>query len=141
MMQGVMLDITSRKRAEDELELRYAVQKGLAEAASLNEGLHGVLRTVAARFGWKLGAFWTVDEHEEQLKLTDIWHAEDIAGRRFESASRALRFRRDEGLPGTGVGPRRAGLDRGHADRVRTSRAARPLEACGLRGAVACPAW
>ena len=43
MLQGVMLDITSRKRAEDELELRYVVQKKLAEAASLNEGLHGVL--------------------------------------------------------------------------------------------------
>ena len=65
MLQGVMLDITSRKRAEDELELRYAVQKRLAEAASLNEGLHGVLRTVAARFGWKVAAFWTVDERED----------------------------------------------------------------------------
>ena len=100
MLQGVMLDITSRKRAEDELELRYAVQKRLAEAASLNEGLHGVLKTVAARFGWKVGAFWTVDEHEDKLKLTDMWHAEDIDGDRFEHMSRAIRLSRDEGLPG-----------------------------------------
>ena len=100
-MQGVMLDITSRKRAEDELELRYAVQKGLAEAASLNEGLHGVLRTVAARFGWKVGAFWTVDEHEEELRLTDMWHAEDIDGRRASRAPAAgCGFAAGEGLPG-----------------------------------------
>ena len=81
MLHGVMLDITSRKRAEDELELRYAVQKRLAEAASLNEGLHGVLRTVAARFGWDVGAFWTVDDREDVLRLTDMWIADGIDGR------------------------------------------------------------
>ncbi len=100
MLQGVMLDITSRKRAEDELELRYAVQKKLAEAASLNEGLHGVLKAVAAPFGWKMAGFWTVDEHENTLRLTDIWYAEDIDGRAFETVSRSIRFSRGEGLPG-----------------------------------------
>ena len=138
MMQGVMLDITSRKRAEDELELRYAVQKGLADAASLNEGLHGVLRTVAVRFGWKLGTFWTLDERAEELKLSDIWHADDIPGHHFEDASRALRIRRDEGLPG------RAWAEREPVwvtDTLTESNVARleALEACGLRSAVACP--
>jgi PAS domain S-box-containing protein len=99
-MQGVMLDITSRKRAEDELELSYAVQKRLAEAASLNEGLHGVLRTIAARFGWQLGAFWAVDEHADLVRLTDMWFSDEIHGEVFEETSRAMRFGRGEGLPG-----------------------------------------
>jgi PAS domain S-box-containing protein len=138
VLQGVMLDITSRKRAEDELELRYAVQKGLAEAASLNEGLHGVLRTVAARFGWKLGAFWTLDERGQRLKLSDFWHADDMPVEPFEQASRALRLARDEGLPGRAWA-------RGELIWVEDSRGApnvmrrTAVDACGLRGAVACP--
>jgi PAS domain S-box-containing protein len=138
MLQGVMLDITSRKRAEDELELRYAVQKGLAEAASLNEGLHGVLQTVAARFGWTLGAFWTLDAQQQELRLSDFWHADDIECADFESVSRALRFCRNEGLPGRAWG-------RGepvwiadiHAEAQVTRRTA--IESCGLHAAVACP--
>ena len=138
MMQGVMLDITSRKRAEDELELRYAVQKGLAEAASLNEGLHGVLRTVAARFGWKLGAFWIVDEGEQRLRLSDIWHADDIAGDAFEDASRALHIGRGEALPGRAWA---AGESIWIEDTQAEGHVVRRevIEACGLRAAVACP--
>ena len=139
VLQGVMLDITSRKRAEDELELRYAVQKRLAEAASLNEGLHGVLRTVAARFGWVVGAFWTVDEHGENLKLTDMWHADDLDGEAFESASRALRLSRDEGLPGRAWGRGEpVWVEDASIDPNFPRKAA--AQAVGLRGAVACPA-
>jgi PAS domain S-box-containing protein len=138
MLQGVMLDITSRKRAEDELELRYAVQKGLAEAASLNEGLHGVLRTVAARFGWKLGAFWALDAGRQELRLSDFWHEEDLECAAFEGTSRTFRFRRDEGLPGTawGRGEPVWIADIGSYPQV-TRRPA--IEACGLHAAVACP--
>ncbi len=139
VLQGVMLDITSRKRAEDELELRYAVQTKLAEAASLNEGLHGVLKTVAAPFGWKVAAFWTVDEHENELRLTDMWHAEDIDGDLFESASRAVRLSRDEGLPGRAWG---RGEPVWVTDVLTESNFPRRLaaEACGLRSAIAYPA-
>jgi PAS domain S-box-containing protein len=138
MMQGVMLDITSRKRAEDELELRYAVQKGLAEAASLDDGLHRVLRTVAVRFGWKLGAFWVLDEREEQLRLTDFWHADDIAGDPFENASRALRFGRDEGLPGQAWAQGEPIWIEDISTEPQIMRRA-AVEAGGLRAAVACP--
>jgi PAS domain S-box-containing protein len=139
VLQGVMLDITSRKRAEDELELRYAVQKRLAEAASLNEGLHGVLRTVAERFGWKVAGFWTVDEREQKLKLADMWHAEDIDGHAFENASRKLRLARTEGPPGRAWG---SGEPVWVEDVLSESNFSRRLaaEAVGLRGAVACPA-
>jgi PAS domain S-box-containing protein len=139
MLQGVMLDITSRKRAEDELELRYAVQTKLAEAASLNEGLHGVLKTLAAPFGWKVAAFWTVDEHETELRLTDMWYAEDVDGEAFESASRGLRFSRDEGLPGRAWASGEAVWVRDVLTDANFPRAA-AAAACGLRGAIAYPA-
>ena len=134
-MQGVMLDITSRKRAEDELELRYVVQTRLAEAASLNEGLEGVLKTVAARFNWELGAFWVVDDHDDALRLTDMWHAEGVDGEPLERASRALRLGRGEGLPGQAWS---SGEPIWVEDVLKYDRFVRveAAEACGLRGAV-----
>ncbi len=136
VMQGVMLDITSRKRAEDELELRYVVQTRLAEAASLNEGLEGVLKTVAARFNWELGAFWVLDDHDDALRLTDMWHAEGVDGESFERSSRALRLGQGEGLPGqawSSADPIWV-EDVLKYDKFKRVEAA---EACGLRGAVA----
>ena len=56
------------------------VQKKLAEAASLAEGVQGVLAAVGARFGWDVGAFWAVDSHDGALRLSTMWHA-DPAGR------------------------------------------------------------
>ena len=138
VMQGVMLDITSRKRAEDELELRYAVQKRLAEAASLNEGLHGVLKTVAARFGWQLGAFWTIDEHADVVRLTDMWFSDEVHGEAFEQASREARFARNEGLPGRAWAEQEpVWIEDVVSDRNFPRAAA--AEACWLHGAVGFP--
>ncbi|MGH2979211.1 MAG: PAS domain-containing protein [Solirubrobacterales bacterium] len=100
LLAGVMLDVTSQRRAQDELELGYVVQKKLAEAASLNEGVHGVLAAVGARFGWAVGGFWAVDSHDGGLRLSDVWHSDPAAGAAFERASREVRFREGEGLPG-----------------------------------------
>ena len=80
-----MLDVTSQRRAQDELELGYVVQKKLAEAASLREGVHGVLAAVGARFGWDVGAFWAVDSHDGALRLDDMWHADPAAGPRLRA--------------------------------------------------------
>jgi PAS domain S-box-containing protein len=139
MLQGVMLDITSRKRAENELELRYAVQRKLAEAASLNEGLHDALKTAAEPFGWKVAAFWTVDDHENALRLTDMWCADDISGDAFKSASRGLRLAREEGLPGRAWA---SGEPVWISDVLTESNFPRKeaAEACGLRAAIAYPA-
>jgi len=104
LLAGVMLDVTTQRRAQDELELGYVVQKKLAEAASLNEGVHGVLAAVAARFGWDVGEFWAADRHDGALRLIDMWHADQDAGADFERAGRALRLREGEGLPGRVLG-------------------------------------
>jgi len=100
LLAGVMLDVTTQRRAQDELELGYVVQRKLAEAASLSEGLRGVLAALGARFGWDACAFWAVDDRECAMRLAEIWHAHPPATEAFERASRALRFREGEGLPG-----------------------------------------
>jgi PAS domain S-box-containing protein len=100
LLAGVMLDVTPQRRAQDELELGYVVQKKLAEAASLREGMQGVLAAVGARFSWDVGAFWAVDSHDGLLRLMDMWHADPGGAPGFERASRELRFGEGEGLPG-----------------------------------------
>jgi PAS domain S-box-containing protein len=96
----VMLDVTSQRRAQDELELGYVVQKKLAEASSLQEGTYGVVAAVAARFGWDVGAFWSLDTHEGALRLNAMWYADPAVGESFERVSREMRLREGEGLPG-----------------------------------------
>jgi two-component system sensor histidine kinase/response regulator len=104
LMAGMMLDITSQRSAQDELELGYVVQKKLAEATSLTEGVRGVLGAVGARFNWDMAAFWAVDTHDRALRLSDVWHVDPAAGAAFERASRDRRFREGEGLPGRVLG-------------------------------------
>ena len=100
LLAGVMLDVTTHRRAQDELELGYVVQRKLAEAASLNEGLRGVLGALGARFGWDACAFWAIDGRECALRLGEMWHAAPSATEAIERTSRSLRFREGEGLPG-----------------------------------------
>ena len=100
LLAGVMLDVTSQRRAQDELELGYVVQKKLAEASSLHEGIRGVLSAVGARFGWDAGVFWTVDTHDGALRLSDMWHSDPGDDGELARASRGFRFHEGEGLPG-----------------------------------------
>ena len=100
LLAGVMLDVTTQRRAQDELELGYVVQKKLAEAPSLREGMQGVLAAVGARFSWDVGAFWAVDGHDGALRLMDMWHADPDGHPAFERASREVRLAEGEGLPG-----------------------------------------
>jgi two-component system, sensor histidine kinase and response regulator len=100
LMAGVMLDVTAQRRAQDELEMGYVVQKRLAESASLSEGVTGVLAALGARFRWDSCAFWTVDPRDGALRRRETWHADPETFARFAETSRGLRFSKDEGLPG-----------------------------------------
>jgi PAS domain S-box-containing protein len=100
LLAGVMLDVTTHRRAQDELELGYVVQRKLAEATSLSDGLRGMLGALGARFGWDACAFWAVDGREGALRLGEMWHAYPPVTEALERASRGLRFPEGEGLPG-----------------------------------------
>ena len=100
LLAGVMLDVTTQRRAQDELELGYVVQKKLAEASSLHEGIRGVLAAVGARFAWDAGGFWTVDTHDGALRLSHMWHSDPADDGKFARASQGYRFHEGEGLPG-----------------------------------------
>ncbi|QIN81618.1 PAS domain S-box protein [Rubrobacter tropicus] len=113
--QGVQIDVTDRKRAEEALrESEEAARRGEAlvrllgqvataanEASSVEDAMRIALNGVCAFTGWPLGHIHLRDGNHAQLVPTDLWHDDD-PGRfeAFHGATRATRFEAGIGLPG-----------------------------------------
>jgi PAS domain S-box-containing protein len=98
---GLISDITERKRAEQLLMMQYVVTRQLAEADTLPEALVRILRAVCETFAYEWGAVWTLDAKAKVLRWGGIWHeskAMELAPFRRESA--ALNFAPGVDLPG-----------------------------------------
>ena len=98
---GMVEDITARKRAERVRALEHEVTRSLAESATTSEALRAVLRTVCEAEGWQCGRYFAVDEEAGVLRFAEAWGVADGAVEEFIASSRALVFRRGEGLSGT----------------------------------------
>jgi PAS domain S-box-containing protein len=97
---AVARDITERKRAERRTNAGYAVTRVLAEAESLGAATPQILSSIAEILDWEVGAVWQLDENEERLRCMQVWHAPNTQFPKFETATRKLKARRGEGLPG-----------------------------------------
>ncbi len=100
LFTAYLRDISEQKRAEQHRTLRLAVTQVLSEAASVEQGATGVLRSVCEHLGWDLGFFWALGEHRDCLHCRAGWHRPQFALRDFETASCSRTFARGEGLPG-----------------------------------------
>ena len=101
------IDVTERKRAEDERELvernlssQYAVTKVLAEATTLEEATGRLLQGVGEVGNWSVGALWTVDEAGKALRCLNVWRAADANLEEFAAITREMTFAPSVGLPG-----------------------------------------
>ncbi|MGQ0569913.1 MAG: PAS domain S-box protein [Armatimonadota bacterium] len=97
---GYALDITARKRAEQDLAVQYAVSRVLAESTSLDEAAPELLQTTAQGLGWDIGALWTVDGRANVLRCHALWKATGIRATEFEAITRKTAFPPGVGLPG-----------------------------------------
>jgi PAS domain S-box-containing protein len=95
-----LADVTGRKRAERELELRNAVAQVLARSSTLPDAAAGLLQAVCRLQDWVLGAVWEAPEGEGTLSLVSGWHRPGTAVMDFVELTRQSRFERGEGLPG-----------------------------------------
>ncbi len=93
-------DITERTRAEQYRAARLAFTQVLSQATSVEESTSGALAAVCKNLGWDYGAFWIQAPDGQSLRLLESWHRPDVPIKAFEAVSRALTFRRGEGLPG-----------------------------------------
>ncbi len=100
---GLVSDITERKRAEQFLAVQYAVVRELGQASSHDEALGRILEAICLSFRcflWDLALFWTVDAPGHVLRCSQTWHAPTAHVEEFEVVSRRMALAPGISLPG-----------------------------------------
>ena len=100
---GLVSDITERKRAEQFLAVQYAVTRELGEASSLDEALTRILENLCTTFQcflWDMAAFWSVDPKANLLRCGHTWHSASAPAEAFAAASRQFTLAPGISLPG-----------------------------------------
>lgn len=97
---GIVRDITTRKRAEQRLAAEHAVARVVAEAATLQEGIASIVKTLCGIFGWDIGDLFVLDKKSKTLKCLEFWATSDARVPNFEALTRQLSFGPGQGLPG-----------------------------------------
>jgi len=100
---GVVSDITERKRAEQLLSLQYAVMRDLSQASTLHEAMTRILQTLCQTFGcfpWNLAVFWGVDPQGNALTCHETWSSRSHGWEKFETAIGNSSIKLGQGLPG-----------------------------------------
>src|SRR5581483_3449345 len=85
--------ITDRKRAEDRLRAQYAITHVLAESASIEEAVPGILRSICECLNWDYGEMWAFDPRQRQLILETWFSHSEAFFQEFASASLGCTFR------------------------------------------------
>ena len=115
-VDGVLLDVSERKAAEERLErqtellwLLQRVAVAANEAREPEEAFQVAADEVCASTGWPLGHVLTRPEGTDELVSTGIWHADDPdATAAFQEVTEALVFTPGVGLPGRVLASRHA---------------------------------
>ena len=97
---GISSDITERKEAELRLGIQYDVSRIFVEAASLNEAIAHVLKTIGEHLRWQVGILWRHDDQDNTLAFMEYWQQPDATCNEFIVLSREIKYSRGIGLPG-----------------------------------------
>lgn len=95
------MDITARKRVQEEADLLHSITRGIAEAEDEDGALRLFLRHVCDVSGWALGQVWVPDPGQGQLRCHRAWHAAVSGLEEFRRVSEDQLFSPGEGLPGS----------------------------------------
>jgi PAS domain S-box-containing protein len=97
---GLISDITERKRAESLLAAQYGVTRALAESATLLEAMGRILQGLCHSLGWDAGGFWSLDTAQTALRCSEIHFAGTTHAEAFLAAARDTLLPPGTGLPG-----------------------------------------
>jgi PAS domain S-box-containing protein/AhpD family alkylhydroperoxidase len=94
--------VGDRKLRERYVQIVHHATRVLARSGTIEETLPAVLRVIGEGMDWAVGAAWmpTLQRSTAHLRCTAFWHANELVGASFETASRQLRLGAGEGLPG-----------------------------------------
>jgi PAS domain S-box-containing protein len=93
-------DIRASKRAEQRLKMQHGVTRALAESATLNDAAGKILQSICGNLEWEVGTMWYVDQHQQVLRCSEVWHMPSVEIPEFELSCRHLTLGRGIGLPG-----------------------------------------
>ncbi|MBI5910567.1 MAG: PAS domain S-box protein [Betaproteobacteria bacterium] len=96
----IFRDITERKRAEQLLELEYAVARCLDGADNTAEALRAVIRAICQTQDWECGRFLRVDDAAGVLRLVEYWSVADGAIQGLLAASQGITYGPGVGMSG-----------------------------------------
>jgi diguanylate cyclase (GGDEF)-like protein/PAS domain S-box-containing protein len=98
--RGVGRDTTERRREERLVTLEHAVSRALTGAWSASGAVRAVIRAVCESEGWPMGRYFAVDDEAGVLRFGEAWGSDDSVVQKFIESSRAMVYRRGEGLSG-----------------------------------------
>ncbi|HKR38302.1 MAG TPA: EAL domain-containing protein [Paraburkholderia sp.] len=97
---GVLCDITPLKRIQMQQRVELEAARLLAGTSALAPVVGKIIRIVCQTLGWEWGAYWSLDETSNQMRLLKGWSVERDAYRKFEKASEHTSFALGVGLIG-----------------------------------------
>lgn len=97
---GTVLDITERKRTEEELCLLQSITMTISEAGDFDSVLKNVLYKVCTYTKWIYGEVWLVSPDSKYLEYRMAWHGNSKELEKLKVRSRGLTFSAGFGLPG-----------------------------------------
>ena len=133
---GASLDVTEATRRELVQTVQHAITRILVRAPSWPDAVSESMRTFCETLDWALGQMWEVDPAGELIRFHCAWPRERYAA--FVAASKALVFRKGQGLPGRAwLKGAPEWIEDAPEDPARPR--ARWAEQCGLHGALCFP--
>lgn len=98
--EALQMENIERKRAEQKLNVEYAISRILAESPSWEQAIREVLQTLCGILNWDAGSFWMMDHRAGVLRCGELWSASEIQADEFKKSSQQTTFARGIGLPG-----------------------------------------
>ncbi|OGO49393.1 MAG: hypothetical protein A2148_06820 [Chloroflexi bacterium RBG_16_68_14] len=103
-LRGIMVDITERQRAEQEIRLLFrlllSITQAMSEAPDFNSALEVALCKVCKATGWEFGEAWVPGPDGQALVCASSCHADREGLEEFRRFSREMTFPLEIGLPG-----------------------------------------
>lgn len=139
VLQGTALDITERKRAEEEARLLLETALAIGDAADFDSALSVTLRRICEATGWVLGQAWIPRADGSVLECSPARYiAAGARLERFRDLSETFVFPPGVGLPGRAWSSRRPAWIQDVGDDTNFPRAPGAREA-GLRAGMGIP--
>lgn len=139
-LEGIVRDVTNRKRAEDEIRLLLTLTQAVEEADDFDAALTTVLAKVSQAAGWDYAEAWLPDQERRVLELSPAGYAGSLDFAEFRRASRQLVLARNSCLAGRVWATKKpVWLDGTRGARDGMVRRASLAERAGFKAALAVP--